>query len=173
MKKVLIVVGFIALIVVLFLALAEKPHPKVILTGNTDRRPVDIAPGAWQCSACKMPIESEKYAGEVVAPDGKTWFFDDVGCLGGWIAQQPFKERATVWVYTLDTRRWIDGRKAWYTLFESTPMGYGFGAYEHKSDGMIDFDTMVDRMERGENLTNPAYAKKLARSVKKAPLGSD
>jgi len=170
MKKALIVFGFIAFVVLLFLALAEKPHPKVILTGNTAHRPVDFFPKAYQCSECKMPIESKKYAAEAVAPDGKTWFFDDVGCLGAWIAKQPFRHRATIWVHTLDTGRWVDGRKAWYTLFESTPMGYGFGAYERKGGGMIDFATMVERMERGENLTNRDYARKM---MKERGLGSD
>ncbi|WP_456451185.1 hypothetical protein [Hydrogenimonas sp.] len=161
MKKALVVVGFIALIVVIFLSLAQKPHPKVIATGNTAHQPIDFFPKAYQCSECKMPIGSKKFAGEVVAADGKTRFFDDVGCLGAWLAKQPFKNEATVWVYTLDTRRWIDGRRAWYSLFENTPMGYGFGAYERKKAGMIDFETMVKRMQKGENLANRDYAKKL------------
>ena len=161
MKKVLVVAGFIALIVAIFLTLAEKPHPKVILTGNTAHKPVDFFPNAYQCSECKMPIASKTYAAEVVAPDGKTWFFDDVGCMGAWIARQPFKKEAAVWVHTLDTQRWVDGRKARYTVFENTPMGYGFGAYEKRKEGTVDFETMVSRMARGENLTNRDYAKKL------------
>jgi hypothetical protein len=161
MKKLLVVAGMIVLIVALFLTLAEKPHPKVIATGNTAHRPIDFFPKAYQCSECKMPIESKTYAAEVVAPDGKTWFFDDVGCMGAWIARQPFEKEATVWVHAIDTRRWIDGRKARYTVLENTPMGYGFGAYEKRSEGTIDFATMVKRMERGENLADRAFAKKL------------
>jgi hypothetical protein len=106
-----------------------------------------------------MPIEGKKYAGEVVAPDGKTWFFDDVGCLGAWIADQRFKEKAVIWVFTIDSKCWLDGREAWYSVFESTPMGYGFGAYEKKGEGMINFDTMVERMVKGENLFQGSYAK--------------
>jgi len=161
MKKALIVIGFILLVVALFLSLADKPHPKIVLTGNIEHKPIDFTPKAYQCSACKMPIEGKKYAGEVVAPDGKTWFFDDVGCLGAWIADQRFKEKAVIWVFTIDSKRWLDGREAWYSVFESTPMGYGFGAYEKKGEGMINFDTMVERMVKGENLTNRDYAKKL------------
>ncbi|WP_457595999.1 hypothetical protein [Hydrogenimonas sp.] len=166
MKKLLVVVTFLALVVGLFLFLAQKPHPQVIFTGNTAHRPVDFFPHAYQCSECKMPLESKKYSAEVVAPDGKTWFFDDVGCMGAWIARQPFKDAATVWVYTLDTKRWFDGRKAHYSVLESTPMGYGFGAYEKPGNHRIDFAAMVSRMERGENLTNQEYAKKLVRSLK-------
>ncbi|WP_300367405.1 hypothetical protein [Hydrogenimonas sp.] len=161
MKKALVVIGFILFIVVMFLTLAEKPHPKIVMLDNVKRKPVDILPGAYQCSECKMPIETKKYAGEIIALDGKTWFFDDVGCLGRWLADQNFKDTAVVWVYTIDTKEWIDGRQAWYSVFENTPMGYGFGAYECKKEGMIDFDTMVHRMVSGENLTNREYAKRL------------
>ncbi|WP_456380731.1 hypothetical protein [Hydrogenimonas sp.] len=173
MKKALIVIGFILFVVVLFLTLADKPHPKIVLLGNTAQKPVDFFPKAYQCSECKMPIESKKFSGEVIAADGKTWFFDDVGCLGRWLAGQDFRESATVWVCTIDTKRWVDGRKAHYGVFENTPMGYGFGAYEHEGEGMIDFETMVERMVRGENLTNRDYAKKLAESVQKRSFGSD
>ena len=161
MKKAAIVLGFILFVVFLFLTLAKKPHPKVIATGNTAQRPIDFFPNAYQCSECKMPIASKTYAAEVVALDGKTWFFDDVGCMGAWIAGQPFKKEATVWVHTLDTQRWVDGRKARYSVFENTPMGYGFGAYEKRVEGTVDFATMVSKMARGENLANRDYAKKL------------
>jgi hypothetical protein len=40
-------------------------------------------------------------------------------------------------------------------------MGYGFGAYEFKQDGFIDFKTMKLKMLRGETMNNPAIRKKL------------
>jgi hypothetical protein len=167
MKKVLVVLVFLGIVTALFLWLAKKPHPKIVLTSNHTHQPIELAPHAYQCSECKMPIENEKYAAEVVAPNGKTWFFDDVGCMGAWIAHQPFRREATVWVHALDTHRWVDGRKAWYTVMENTPMGYGFGAYEHRKPGMIRFETMVKRMVEGENMTNHAFAAKLAAGLVK------
>jgi copper chaperone NosL len=177
MKRILIVLGLIAAIVAVFLTLAEKPHPKIVLLGNDTKKPVEFYPRAYQCSECKMPLEGKKFACEAIAPGGKTWFFDEPGCLGLWIADKPFKDKAVLWVYTLDTKRWIDARKAWYSLFESTPMGYGFGAYEHKRDDAVDFETMVKKMKRGENLTNRDYTRALAQRMQKekeAPAnGSD
>ncbi|WP_353663159.1 hypothetical protein [Hydrogenimonas sp. SS33] len=165
MKKLLIVFGLIAVIVLLFLTLAQKPHPKIVMLGNHTKQPVDFFPKAYQCTMCKMPLEGKKFACEAVAPDGKTWFFDDPGCLALWIADQPFRKEAVLWAYTLDTRRWVDARHAWYSQFESTPMGYGFGAYERKGKGMVDFETMVKKMAKGENLTNRAYARALAKKL--------
>jgi len=48
MKKALIVIGFILFVVVLFLTLADKPHPKIVLLGNTAQKPVDFFPKAYQ-----------------------------------------------------------------------------------------------------------------------------
>ena len=165
MKKVLTVFVVISTTVAMFLVLAKKPHPKIVMLGNTVQKPVDIVAHAWQCSECKMPIETKKYAGEVVSKEGKTWFFDDVGCLAAWLRGQRFRDSARVWVFSIDTKRWIDGRQAWYSVFESTPMGYGFGAYENEAPGRIDFKTMTERMASGENLTNRAYAKKLRKRM--------
>jgi nitrous oxide reductase accessory protein NosL len=70
-----------------------------------------------------------------------------------------------IWVHTLDTNRWIDATKAFYSTTEQTPMGYGFGAYEHKKDGMIDYETMKYRVLRGETMNNPQYRQILLKSV--------
>ena len=40
-------------------------------------------------------------------------------------------------------------------------MGYGFGAYEHDRDFLIDFETMRLRMLRGETLNNPKIRKQI------------
>ncbi len=40
-------------------------------------------------------------------------------------------------------------------------MGYGFGAYENKKEDVINFEEMLLKMYRGENLTNPHIRKKL------------
>jgi hypothetical protein len=40
-------------------------------------------------------------------------------------------------------------------------MGYGFGAYEKKQAGFIDFQTMRLKVLRGETMNNPLIRKKL------------
>jgi nitrous oxide reductase accessory protein NosL len=108
-----------------------------------------------------MLIKTERNAAEVIAPDGRTWFFDDPGCMILWLQSRDWKDRAKLWVHTLDTKRWIDARKAWYGVKDSTAMHYGFGAREKKCTDCIGFDEMRLRMLRGENLTNPKIRKKL------------
>ena len=60
-----------------------------------------------------------------------------------------------------DTQKYIDAKKAYYSLDEITPMGYGFGAYKLKQDGYVDYETMSLKMLRGENMNNPLIKKQL------------
>ncbi len=165
MKKVLkpltIVLLLILAISTVVLMQAEKPHPKVVLTGNIEKRAVNIFPHAYQCSRCKMDIVDTNFSAQLVEDDGKTIFFDDIGCLALWVAEHPMSKKRKLWVFALDTKEWIDANSAHYTISENTPMHYGFGAYEENRAGTIDFDTVIERMKEGKHMANPEYAKKI------------
>jgi hypothetical protein len=132
-----------------------------VQTGNIDKKPIEIKIGKFQDSDCGMVIEDITYASQVIAPDGKTWFFHDHGGMVHWLENKKFKDQAVIWSMTKDTKKWIDARKAWYSRTDDTPMHYGFGAYENKKDGLIDFNTMFLYMVRGEHLGNPYIKAKL------------
>jgi len=164
MKKfapILIILVFVGIIVALFLSLGKVQKMVVIKEGNIEKIPLEIVLHKYQDSDCGMVIEDMTYTSQVVAPDGKTWFFHDHGGFIHWLEDKPFKEKAIIWVYTKDTKKWIDAHKAYYSLNDITPMGYGFGAYEKNQDGFISFDTMRLKMLRGETLNNPKIRKKL------------
>jgi len=151
----------ILIIILTFLSMSDQKKMVTIQEGNHEHKPLDIGLQHYQDTQCGMTIETLEHSVQAVAPDGKTWFFDDVGCFAIWYKDIKFQKEATVWVYTNDTKRYIDGRKAWYNMIDKTPMGYGFGAYENKGINMIAFDEMLLKMYRGENLTNPLIRKKL------------
>ncbi len=164
MKKftpILTVLFIVAVIVLLFVSMSTSQNMTVVYTGNTDKKPIKIELGKFQDSDCGMVIDDISYASQVVAPNGKTWFFHDHGGMVNWIKNKAFKDEAHIWVMTKDTKRYIDGRKAWYSRTDETPMFYGFGAYENKKEGLIDFDTMFLHMVRGEHLANPKIRKQL------------
>jgi copper chaperone NosL len=164
MKQILkIVLGVIVLVVavIIVLSMVKKDGPIVIVRGNLAQKPLPIKLHKTNDPECAMLIETEKNAAEVVAPDGRTWFFDDPGCMVKWIKDKPFKAKAKLWVHTIDTSRWIDAKKARYGVTDHTAMHYGFGARERDNNHTIDFNEMMLRMYRGENLTNPIIRKKL------------
>jgi len=164
MKKfmpIVLIAIMIAIIIVLFLSLAKTQNMVVIKEGNLKQLPLKMELHKFQDSYCGMVIDELTYASQVIAPDGKTWFFHDHGDFVHWLSDKKFKDSAVIWVMSRDTHRWINGRKAFYTLNEITPMGYGFGAYEHKKKGSVDFHTMWLRTLRGETMKNPKIRKKL------------
>ncbi|MGB3961538.1 MAG: hypothetical protein WBK95_04830 [Sulfurimonas sp.] len=161
LTPIVIVAAMIVLIVLLFLSLASKQNMIVIKEGNLKLLPLEMELHKYQDSDCGMVIEDLTYASQVVAPSGKTWFFHDHGGFVHWLEDKEFKDEAVIWVMSRDTQRWINAREAFYSLNESTPMGYGFGAYERIQEGFIDFDIMSLRTLRGETMNNPLIKKQL------------
>jgi competence protein ComGC len=157
----LIVLVIISIIVGLFLSLASKQQMIVVQGGNFKRLPLVMQVDKYQDSDCGMVINDLKDASQVIAPDGKTWFFHDHGGLVHWLEDKSFKDDVKVWVKSRDTKKWIDAKDAFYSLTDKTAMGFGFGAYENKSDKYVDFDTMRLKMLRGETLKNPLIKKQL------------
>ena len=164
LKKLLpfLIIGMlISVIVIIFLSLAKNQNMTVIHEGNLDRLPIAMKLNKYQDSDCGMVIEDLEYASQVVALDGKTWFFHDHGGFVHWLEDKSFKDDVIIWVMAKDTGKWIDAKEANYSLVDTTPMGYGFGAYENQSDNMIDFETMNLKMLRGETMNNPQIRKQL------------
>ncbi len=148
LKPLIVVLLLISAIAATVLFLAEKPHPKVVVTANTEKKPIEIFPHAYQCSRCKMDIVDKIYSAQVVDSKGKTWFFDDIGCMILWLAEAPLdKKGSVIWVYALDTQKPVDAKKAFFSQNESTPMHYGFGAYENQKEGTISFKALLNRMK--------------------------
>ncbi len=170
LKPILIIITIISIIIIVFLILAQKQNMVTLIKGNISHQPIDIIPYHYQDSQCGMVIDNLKYVSEVISPDGRTWFFHDHGNMIKWIEERDFKDKAIIWVHAIDTNRWIDAKKAYYTRDEDTPMKYGFGAYESKKDGTISFSKMRLLTLRGETMVNPIIRKEL---LKKRENGSN
>ena len=164
MKKILpfiTLIIIIAIIITIFLSMSNAKQMVVLKEGNTSLTPLEIILGKYQDSDCGMTIEDMTYVSQVVSSDGKTWFFHDHGGMANWLKDKPFKNDAKIWVMTIDTKQYINGRTAWYSRTDNTPMRYGFGAYEVKQDGFITFDEMSLKVLRNETLRNPYIQKEL------------
>ena len=164
LKKLLpfLIIGMlVSVIVIIFLSLAKNQNMTVIYEGNLERLPIQMKLNKYQDSDCGMVIEDLEYASQVIARDGKTWFFHDHGGFVHWLKDKSFKDDVIIWVMAKDTKKWIYAKEAYYSLTEVTPMGYGFGAYEKESDDMVNYETMNLKMLRGETMNNPQIRKQL------------
>ena len=157
----LIVLVLVGIIVSIFLSVASGGNMVVVHEGNLKRLPIEMKLNKYQDSDCGMVIDDLHYASQVVAKDGKTWFFHDHGGFVNWLEDKEFRDEVVIWVMSRDTEEWIDATKAFYSLTDNTPMGYGFGAHKNSVEGFIDFDTMRLRMLRGETMNNPFIKQKL------------
>lgn len=164
MKKILpflTLIIIIAIIIIIFLSMSNTKQMVVLKEGNTTQTPLEIVLGKYQDSDCGMTIEDMTYVSQVVSSDGKTWFFHDHGGMANWLKDKSFKDNAKIWVMSKDSKKYIDARTAWFSRTDTTPMGYGFGAYEIKQDGFISFDEMLLKVLRNEDLRNPYIKKEL------------
>ena len=157
----LLILFFVIIIVSVFLSLAKVQHMVVIKEHNLKKIPLEIVLHKYQDSDCGMVIEDMKYVSQVIAPDGKTWFFHDHGGFVHWLEDKPFKDKAVIWVRTVDTQRYIRAEDAFYSTNDITPMEYGFGAYEKNQKGFITYEQMRLKMLRGETLKNPKIRKQI------------
>ena len=164
MKKAILVLFPILILVGVFLFLKVENPTDIV---NTNKEPLEFKDNQIQCPQCNMFLVGKKYTAESVTSDGKTHFFDDVGCMVLWVEQNVKEDSGLVgWVFTLDTKKWVKSDNAFYSINDGTPMHYGFGAYEKNEKKMISFEEMKLRMLRGENMTNPKIRKKILESSK-------
>jgi len=165
MKKLLTIIltfAILGVVGVIIVSLAKKDAPIVVVKGNKEHKPLPIKLHKTNDTQCAMLIETEKNAAEVISPDGRTWFFDDPGCMVLWLKDKDFKDKATLWVKTLDTNKWVNAREAKYRIdYFHSAMHYGFAAIEKDNNKTIDFKEMSLRMLRGQTLANPKWRKKI------------
>ncbi len=94
------------------------------------RGPRPLALGQEPCAHCHMTIMQERYAAEAILPTGKTFVFDDVGCLTTWLATTD-ERPASVWVWSaIPGEGWVPAAEAVYIHSDSlrTPMGGNLAA---------------------------------------------
>ena len=160
-SPIFLVFGIIIFIVIIFISMSNIQSMVVRIDGNIEQKPLEIKLKHYQDSDCGMVIDNIKYASQIISPKGVTWFFHDHAGFVNWLELRSFKNDAMIWVHSIDTNRWIDGTKAWYSRDEITPMLSGFGAYENKKDNLITFKQMRLYTLRGETMINPAIKKQL------------
>lgn len=164
-KAILILFPIIALVGIYYYVQISNQNPSEI--ENKEKLPLEVKDNTVQCPQCNMFLVGKDFTAQIITSDNKTHFFDDPGCAVLWIEEHKVNLNDIVfWVYTLDTKKWIHVQDAYFSISDITPMRYGFGAYEHKKDGFIDYEEMSLRMLRGENMTNPKIRKKILSALK-------
>ena len=114
------------------------------------------------CPQCHMPLPDSNIHTSTVSGNFKTEHFDDVGCMVLWMKENHIDLISVdIKVFSNDTKRYIDAKKAFYKFNEKTPMMFGFSAYENKQENIIYYEEVMMRMLRGEHMANPKIRKQI------------
>jgi len=151
----------LAVVVILIFSLYKSNEPVSVVYGNTNYSPLEFELKQTNDTISKMLIRDRENSCEVVLESGATWFFAEPADMVLWLKDRRVGEKNRLWVYTIDTKRWIEARIAWYGIRDKTVMGYGFGAREVKTQECIDYESMSKRVLHGETLLNPRMRKHL------------
>ncbi len=85
------------------------------------------------CRFCRMTGSTGRFAAQLVSPHEEPLFFDDIGCLLGYLKQTvPITSGMVAYVTDHQTGRWVRADRAVYTHHDaiSTPMGSHLVAHE-------------------------------------------
>ena len=114
------------------------------------------------CPQCNMELPSSNILTSSVSGNAMTEYFDDVGCMVLWMKKNSIDLNSVdMKVYSNDTKKYIDAKKAFYRFNEKTPMMYGFSAYENRQENIIYYEEVMMKMLRGEHMANPKIRKQI------------
>ncbi|MBE2985625.1 hypothetical protein CCAL13119_00480 [Campylobacter sp. RM13119] len=156
-KKIFALTLLFCVFTLLYVSIDVKEGSVVVRHGNLEKKPLEIELGKYLCTESKTLIADLYNTAQAVMPNGDTYFFNDIGNSFIWLMRQKNKDDIMLWVYSQDSEKYIDARRAWYSRVEMTPMMFGFGAYEFRSYGTSDyfFEDVVLCAARGETTMNP------------------
>jgi len=94
-------------------------------------QPVDIVLSEDSCAECRMAVSDLKFAAELVTTAGHVDYFDDIGCLIGFLRKNPPPSGSAAYVADFNSGEWIEQTQAYYLRAKSlpTPMSYGLAAF--------------------------------------------
>jgi hypothetical protein len=140
--------------------------------GNEEQLPVDFVWDREACEECKMALSDPHYSAQVIDPNGRPYYFDDIGCAILWLGRQPWQDKARTWVNDVKTTEWIEAQKAnWISGDPQTPMGYGFAATLSPVENKLNFEMVKKSMVSGQTMVNENLEKHLGTGHQQPRVG--
>ncbi|MNW35569.1 NosL [compost metagenome] len=86
------------------------------------------------CEICNMQVKDDAYAAQLTTKEGKTYKFDDIGCLNQWKVENGAEQIGMAFVRDFNDMTWLEYDQATYVYDESirTPMAYGIVNFKDK-----------------------------------------
>ena len=119
---------------------------------NLEQKPVEVVWDRDLCEVSGMVLSDRRFAVQIIEPDGKAYFFIDIGLAVQWLKDKKWEETAKIWVMDVYQLNWIEAKKAnWLVGTHNTPMGFGYSATINLIKNSLDFDTVKRKINTLKN----------------------
>ncbi len=105
-----------------------------------DLQPAPLDTRNEQCATCRMAVSTAVFAAQLVAPGENPRFFDDLGCLAGFLKAGKAPARAVAFVADHRTKAWVRADRAVYTRVPGLETPMGSHVIAHADAGSRDSD---------------------------------
>ena len=128
--------------------------------GGGAPEPADLDTRNEQCAGCRMAVSNPRFAAQVVAAGELPLFFDDLGCLAGFLKAGRAPAGATVFVADHLTKAWVRAERAVYTRVSGleTPMSSHLVAHGDPTSRDQDRDARGGSPVPAAEVLGPAWA---------------
>jgi len=126
--------------------------------------PVEVKWDRDACERCRMVLSDRMHAAQIRGgpkdKKSKVYKFDDIGGAILWLQDKPWKEdaRTEIWVNDHRDGHWIDARNAWFIKGHITPMEFGLGAQEEKTEQALNYQQAISYIVERELRFNKSGA---------------
>ncbi|MBO7744245.1 hypothetical protein I8J29_08570 [Paenibacillus sp. MWE-103] len=88
----------------------------ILMTGCSKKQyePVAVDEATAKCTVCNMQVKDDAFAVQLTTTKGKTYFFDDIGCMNEWRTKNPDEEIGAQYVRDYDDLTWVPYSDAYY-----------------------------------------------------------
>ncbi|WP_409340596.1 nitrous oxide reductase accessory protein NosL [Paenibacillus sp. MBLB4367] len=140
MKKSLLIFTILSLLIALISGCGEKTYKPVAINEETDK-----------CEICNMQVKDDAFAVQLTTKEGKTYKFDDLGCMNEWKQKNGTVSIGASFVRDFNNKEWIDYDDAAYVYDPSlkSPMAYGIYSFKDQKSAQA----FIDEQKKGKLLT--------------------
>ncbi|OXM15273.1 nitrous oxide reductase accessory protein NosL [Paenibacillus herberti] len=119
--------------------------------GKASHEPVAVDESVDKCAICNMAVRDDAYAVQLTTKGGKTFKFDDIGCMNDWKSKNTDAAISAEYVRDYNDKAWVAYNDATYVYdadFKS-PMAYGVYSFKDKKAA----ESFVGEQGKGKLMT--------------------
>ncbi|MFD0711977.1 nitrous oxide reductase accessory protein NosL [Paenibacillus sp. GCM10027626] len=153
MKKGLITGMLLILAVAVLAACGSNKYEPVAINEDTDK-----------CAICNMQVKDDAFATQLTTKEGKTYKFDDIGCMNEWKSKNGTDEIGAQYVRDYNNKEWIKYEDAYYAYDSSfrSPMAYGIYSFKDEASAKAFIDAeKTGTLLKAADLANHSWSQNM------------